>query len=226
MLETFRRIKLIWYCARFRCSRDMISETAARARVLDLLDTADARDAEGVSQALPTLGLQLFDMARARARVLDLLDTADADDARTLAGLLAELGPEPTDMARARARVLDLLETARSWEAGQLVEALIWLGPEPSDKARARSRVLDLLNAPGEFPRPFTHGISPHEGLLESLGELDPRPSDLAGSASWEVSPTPILLAAVRRNYSLEQWLDALPGIVSVPRRGFSDHAI
>ena len=51
------------------------------------------------------------------------------------------------------------------------------------------------------------------EDLIQSVTALDPTVRDLSTWRAWTVQPTAELLAAVRRNSPLSDWLAALPSL-------------
>ena len=52
--------------------------------------------------------------------------------------------------------------------------------------------------------------------LADGLGPLDPTVHDLITWRAWAVRPTAELLAAVRRNSALANWLAVLPSLTSL----------
>ena len=94
-----------------------------------------------------------------------------------------------------------------------LAGGLAQLDPTAEDKRQARDALLGLL------ARETDSGWA--AGLADGLGQLDPTVHDLRTWRAWAVRPTAELLAAVRRNSALTNWLAALPSLTSVDRPEF-----
>ena len=85
---------------------------------------------------------------------------------------------------------------------------LAQLDPTAEDKRQAREALLGLL------ARETDSGVA--ERLAGALAQLDPTVHDLRTWRAWAVRPTAELLAAVRRNSALTNWLAALPSLTSL----------
>jgi hypothetical protein len=146
------------------------------------------------------------DLARAREALLSLL--ADQTDPLTLCDLadeVAQLDPSPADLARARNALLDLL-TNRADPAEPLARTLARLDPSPDDLARARKALLSNQTDPSKTDY-LAFVVATY---------LHPTIADLTRPETRPYLPTESLLAAVRQNSPLTDWLAALP-ILSDP---------
>ncbi len=129
--------------------------------------------------------------------------------AEYLADGLARLDPTAEDKRQAREALLGLLARADdSWEAGQLADGLARLATTAEDKRQAREALLGLLAR-------ATYGGAAGR-LADGLAGLDPTVHDLRTWRTWAIRPTAELLAAVRRNSALTNWLAALPSLTSL----------
>ena len=82
------------------------------------------------------------------------------------------------------------------------------LDPTAEDKRQARDALLGLL------ARETDSWVA--AGLAGALAQLDPTVHDLRTWRAWAVRPTAELLAAVRRNSALTNWLAVLPSLTSL----------
>jgi hypothetical protein len=66
--------------------------------------------------------------------------------------------------------------------------------------------------------RLLTKDVHPQaaESLTRSLGQFNPTIRDVSSWRGWTIEPSAELLAAVRRNSSLAEWLTAVPSMTSV----------
>ncbi len=95
-----------------------------------------------------------------------------------------------------------------NYVAGRLAGRLGPLDPTAEDKRQARHALLGLLA--GESDSEVAGR------LADGLARLDPTVHDLRTWRAWAVPPTAELLAAVRRNSALTNWLAALPSLTSL----------
>ena len=171
----------------------------AAARLADVLARLDPA-AEDKRQAREVL----FGLLARQAGYLFMFDRAGR-----LADALARLDPTAEDKRQAREVLLGLLaRETTGWVAAGLAGALDWLDPAAEDKRQAREVLLGLL------ARETTGGAAAR--LADALAQLDPTVHDLRPWRAWAVPPTTELLAAVRRNSALTNWLAALPSLTSL----------
>ena len=136
-----------------------------------------------------------------------------------LADGVAQLDPTAEDKRQARGALLALLARETTDRvAASLAGGVAQLDPTAEDKRQARSALLARL------------ACATDSWLVEQLAggvaRLDPTVHDLRTWRAWAVPPTAELLAAVRRNSALTNWLAALPSLTSLsgsPPLG-SDH--
>ncbi len=166
------------------------------------------RVAEQLAGGLTRLDPTAEDKRQARDVLLGLLGR-DSRVAEQLAGGLARLDPTAEDKRQARDVLLALLAHASgSWVAEQLAGGLARLDPTAEDKRQARDVLLGLL------ARETDSRVA--ERLAGGLAQLDPTVHDLRTWRAWAVRPTAEVLAAVRRNSALTNWLAALPSLTSL----------
>ena len=194
---------------------DPVAEDKRRAcdALLTLLaGQIDAWAAAGLVGGLAQLDPVAEDKRRACDALLGLLaGETSSPEAEQLAGLLVQLDPVAEDKRRACDALLTLLvRETDSREALGLAGLLVQLDPAAEDKRRARDALLTLLagQTDGDVA----------EQLARGLAQLDPTVHDLRTWRAWAVGPTAELLAAVRRNSALTDWLAALPSLTSLSR--------
>jgi hypothetical protein len=154
-----------------------------------------------------------------------------------LARTLAELDPTAEDKRRAREALVSLLaKSPSSWTAGRLAQGVIDLATTAEDKQHARDALLRLMahERQGYVAGQLARGVAELDptaedkrqarevlvrllareteshaarSLADSLALLDPTGHDLGSCPDWAVRPTTELLAAVRRNSALTDWL-------------------
>jgi hypothetical protein len=138
-------------------------------------------------------------------------------DAALLAGALGPLDPTAEDKRQARGALLGrLTRKTNSLRAAELAGALGPLDPTAEDKRQARGALL------GRLTRETTSRLAAE--LADKLAQLDPTVHDLGTPTvhdlgtwrAWAVRPTAELLAAVRRNSALTNWLAVLPSLTSL----------
>ena len=180
----------------------------ARNAVLQLLARAKSfTAAENLLDGLLQLDPTAEDKLQARNAVLQLLARAKSFTAaeNLLDGLL-QLDPTAEDKLQARNAVLQLLARAKSSETAEnLLDGLLQLDPTAEDKLQARNTVLQLLAR--------AKSSETAEYLVNGLAYLDPTLHDLSTWPTWAVQPNALLLATVRWNSTLHDWLTALPSL-------------
>ena len=181
-----------------------------------LAGETDADLATGLGDALARLDPAAEDKRQAREVLVGLLageTDADGPVEQRLAGALARLATTAEDKRQAREVLLGLLarETDADLATG-LGDALARLDPAAEDKRQAREVLLGLLARQAGGLAIFDLAA----GLGDVLAQLDPTVHDLRTWRAWTVRPTAELLAAVRRNSALTNWLAALPSLTSL----------
>ena len=184
----------------------------ARGALLGLLarETSSGMAAE-LAGALGPLDPTAEDRRQARGALLGLLaGQTDSGKAAELAGALGPLDPTAEDRRQARGALLGLLAgQTDSWGAAAgLAGALGPLDPTAEDRRQARGALLGLLAGQTD-----SWGAAE---LAGALGPLDPTVDDLRTWRASAVRPTAELLAAVRRNSALTNWLAVLPSLASL----------
>ena len=160
--------------------------------------------------ALVPLDPTAEDRRQARDALLGLLARAtDGRWAGWLADKLVLLDPTAEDRRQARDALLGLLARATdSGWAGWLAGGLVLLDPTAEDRRQARDALLARLARE-------TNSRAAAE-LAAGLVPLGPTVHDLGTWRAWAVQPTSELLAAVRRNSALTNWLAVLPSLASL----------
>ena len=151
-------------------------------------------------------------MRQAREALLGLLACQTGGwEAGALANAVVQLALTAEDMRQAREALLGLLAGQTDGrEAGELADAVAQLDPTAEDKRQAREALLGLLAGQTD------DWVA--EELERSAVQFDPTVRDLIAWRSWVVSPTEGLLAMVRRNSALAEWLATLPSLTSLTR--------
>jgi hypothetical protein len=168
----------------------------------------------GLAQLDPTAK----DKRQARAALLALLAREDESwVAAPLAGGVAQLDPTAKDKRQARAALL-----ARAREDESRVAAR-QEGMTEEGKRQARARMLAVLareeqalRAIGWAEQDPEEEIRMAVGFMGGLSVLTPTIHDLSSAPAWAAPPIPQLLASVRQNSTLADWLAALPWLASL----------
>jgi hypothetical protein len=130
--------------------------------------------------------------------------------AEVLVIALARLDPTPKDKRQARGTLLEQLPRSTSTLGAELlVTALVRLDPTPEDRRQAREALLEGLA--------HTNEERVANNLADALARLDPAVQDLDTWRTWPTPPTAELLAAVRRDSPVDEWLVALPTFKRLP---------
>ena len=178
----------------------------ARQALLNRLaahETSSEKVAE-LAQVLALLNPTAAGKDQARRVLLERLDReTDGRVGDSLTAALARLDPTEEDKHQALPTLLRML-AYRPW----LVHTLAQLDLTPDDKHRARQVLLECLAR--------KTGRQLGDSLKDALAQLDPTVHDLSSWGAWVARPTPELLAAVRRNSPVDQWLAALPSLSSL----------
>jgi hypothetical protein len=193
----------------------------ARRVLLELLRARQAdrgiaaASAAGLAQLDPTVE----DTRQARdALGRWLAQETDGSLAASLANAISRLGPTAEDQRQASEAILRLLPGETSfWTVRELLRELVQLVPTTAHRRHAREAVLALLATQTD------RGVAGE--LQTALEQLDPTARDLAGCRGWAAPPFPDLLAAVRRNSGLPEWLAILPSLATLAGSAPSDTA-
>jgi hypothetical protein len=169
-----------------------------------LTHETDRSDALDLVYELLELADTAADKAQTRTILLSLLaERASAAVAVELLDGLIDLAQSPEDNAQIRAAILSTLDSQPyASVASGMLDKLVELDPTAEDLARARGIILGLLaersdTVDGRY-------------LEVGLAKLNPTSTDLS---AWPAEAHPLsddLLAAVRQNSSIEEWLAAL----------------
>src|ERR1022692_4724357 len=197
----------------------------AREALLGLLGEAyvDAFRAGRLAARLAQLDPTAEDKRLAREALLGLLTRgASSRAAAELAGGLTQLATTAEDKRLAREVLLGLLGEADALTAVELTGTVAQLDATAEDKRLARAALLGLLAENKRQPReglfwmPGETDAFPAERVAGGLAQLDPTVHDLRTWHAWAVRPNAHLLAAIRRNSALTDWLAGLPALSSL----------
>jgi Fe-S-cluster formation regulator IscX/YfhJ len=120
-----------------------------------------------------------------------------------------QLAPTAADIGWTRQRMLELLAVeTEGFHAIDLAQTLSRLDPTTTDKRRAREILLGLL------ARTTDDGDA--SWLMSGMAYLDPTTNDIHNWDTWAIPPTVELLAAVRRNSTIKDWLESIPSRASI----------
>ncbi len=183
----------------------------ARDALLGLLAReTDSWMAERLAGALGPLATTAEDRRQARDALLGrLARETSSGAAAALAGGVAQLDPTAEDRRQACDALLGrLARETDSGRAERLAAGVAQLDPTAEDRRQARDALL------GRLARETDSGAA--AGLADGLVLLDPTVHDLRTWRAWAVRPTAELLAAVRRNSALTNWLAVLPSLTSL----------
>ena len=158
------------------------------------------------------------DKRQARDALLALFREGEGWDLDKLASALAQLDPTPGDKRQARDELLNLLtgQTADVVVAMVVAAELTRFDATPDDMRQARDALHGLLDR--------ETGGGEAAALIRGLAELNPTVHDLSSWRAWATVPTIHtasgpqsalleLLAAVRLNSALDEWLTVLPSL-------------
>ena len=206
-----------WAIARLAAGLVRLAVTAEDKReARDILLTVLTMPTDGLAGAEVTdylvhLATTAEDKRKARERLLGASSIGIVSwAAGRAADSLAHLDPTAGEKRQARDALLGLLARETSSKAGLLVGGLVQLGPTAEDKRRARDVLLGLL------ARETSGALAAQ--IVGGLAHLDPTVGDLSSWRDWAALPTVELLATVRRNSTLADWLKALPLLTTLSR--------
>jgi hypothetical protein len=213
---------------RLLCSRNNGRAATRLVETLDMLDpTPDERRRaravlvrflnvkpnDTVTERLVN-GLVQMSPAKETRPALDVLlgfltDRIEPRAAEVLLRNIAKLTQSVDDKRHVREVLLGLLCTSVDGSlASKFADRLAQFDPTIEDMIQARQALLRLL----------TKEVHPQaaESLTRSLGQFNPTIRDVSSWRGWTIEPSAELLAAVRRNSSLAEWLTAVPSMTSV----------
>jgi hypothetical protein len=196
---------------------DSVAHAAAvrLAALVVQLDPTPGDKRRALNAVLDLLDDPATDAAAVRLRVNlvrpDLLDDdTEGQNTDGLAATLIKLDPEPGDKHRARVALLRRLTRSDNyWTVSQLADDLTRLDATAEEKRRA----CEALRARLDHETRSDMAVM----LIDVMAQLDPTVRDLSTCRGWVAPPTGQLLAAARRNSSLEEWLKLLPSLNRVP---------
>jgi len=178
----------------------------AKEALLSIMTTHHgARAPKITAAALLRLDPTADEKGRARQALLSLMtaETTISWGIADLADALAQLDPTADERRRARYALLKkMASNALPWEGNTLVELTV----TEEEKRQVREALLGLASAVGGF------GTEARK-LMDVLAQFDPTVDDIRAWRGWNKPPSPRLLAAARRNSTLESWLAALPSL-------------
>ena len=179
----------------------------ARETLLRLLASgADAMTAQSLVPAAAQLGPTAEDQRQLREVLLRALTSVPRSEMSVHA--LVQLSSTAEDRRQAREALLALLASRTDPRlAERVVAGVVQLAPTAEDRRQARESVLALL---ASQPDSWTA-----DHLVTALAELGPTLRDLTALHTRGFRVPVGLLAAVRRNSALADWLVALPSLTS-----------
>ena len=187
----------------------------ARSALLELLD----RQTDGPVAAAMAVGIAGLDPTPEQARqarsVLLALLASEADGLRAvrLAGGVVQLGPTAEEARQARGVLLGLLASeADGLTAVRLAGGVDQFDPTAEETRQARVVLLGLLATETDRWEAAR--------LVRGIVNLKPTVIDLSKWHEWVVPPSVELLAAVRHNSPLPEWLTALPSFTLLLDKG------
>jgi hypothetical protein len=183
----------------------------ARQALLTLLASYDGSFKEGkVAEAIGRLAVTTQDRSQAREALLSLLASqSNVRKTRIMVDAIAAMDATPQDRAQVQEALRDALDHENSArQASSLAEAVAAINPAAHERDRTRHVLLRLL----ERERDSIEA----RWLTNALAKLSPAAGELAGWQAWRVQPDSNLLAAVRRNSAVPDWLATLPTLAGL----------
>ena len=179
----------------------------ARTALIRILTTEGYSSPESLAGTLADLDPTPEDKTRICNTLMTLLtDEPSAWKAARLGNALADFDPNITDRAKARHKLLQIMPSQTGGQtAAKLADAIARLDPTADDKRRARDALLQTLI--------YEHDTEAAAPMVSSLARLSPTVRDLANHRDWYTPPTQDLLAEVRRNSPITDWIATLPSL-------------
>jgi len=213
-----------------------------RALLTLLADESDGDTAEQLTGGLVRLAFTAEERIQTRQGILEILATqSQTRSAEHLINGLVRLASTAEEGSQARQNILGILASSSGEMAVQLVDALIGLNPSVEENRRACNILLMLLakrhkgSAAAELAARVVQLAAATKGdnvrnkllvvlkiqkdenaahwLMAGLSQFNPTLRDLSTWRSWAAQPNVDLLAAIRRNSTLAEWLIALPSL-------------
>jgi hypothetical protein len=167
----------------------------APAMVLGLVQLAstaeDKREAFDALLGLPLSQLE-YDLGKLMYWLVELASTADQNH-------------------QARDALFRVLASANNDTSSSVIKYIAQLELTAEHKRQARNTLIGLLPGTNWWNAP---------DLMRMMATLDPTARDLSTWRSWPIPPTFWLLAAARRNSTLDEWLEVLPLLSEVAELG------
>jgi hypothetical protein len=178
----------------------------ARQALLAMMATAQL-DPGWLHRMVAWLTMPAADKRQGRQTVIDeLVGHMPWDEVARLGWAAAWLDTAPDHVDHVRHALLRRLENGCA-EATWTAWAAASLRPTAEEKQRARQALLEQLSSESNRYKAAD--------LAAALAELDPTVNDLRAWAAGAFPPDADVLAAVRRNSTLDEWLAVLPALPS-----------
>jgi hypothetical protein len=164
-------------------------------------------EAEGLANVIQQLAITVAEQAQAREGLLRNLagETDPVNASYYLASALFGLSPSAREDSQVRESLLRILTADGLKNPESVAIAVALLDPSASEQAQVRVTLLGFIASQAD---PFGGRTA-----ASVLSLFKPMLADLADTRNW-VSPSPVeLLAAVRSNSRLFDWIAALPQI-------------
>jgi NACHT domain len=172
-----------------------------------LIDQTNGLVAAGLARAIAQLVPTADEQQQARTALLSLLaGQNDSTPTVRLAEAVVQLAATAKEITQARKALLgQLTYPIGSTAASELASMLSRLDPPAAEQQRARDALLELL-----LTEPNQHNVG---SLMSAIAKLNPAIPDLSNLRSWTFPISGELLATVRRNSTLSDWLEAIPSL-------------
>jgi hypothetical protein len=183
-----------------------------RAVLLGLLARRNPYIADGLVGLVVGLAPTAQERAKLRAELFGLLAVdEDPDMVGTLAEVVAELDPttqERTRLWKILLRKLAAAQINNPLTVGPLAQLAVELAATPEERTKVREALLGLLPARDQL------GI--HTTPASTTTRLHPTAGPVGNWYSWSFSPRTELLAVIRQDSGLTDWLALLPSLRSL----------
>jgi NACHT domain len=167
---------------------------------------------DGLMGLVARLAPTAHERAQLRKALLGLLDVhEDPDMVGELAAVVAELDPTAQERAQLRKTLLRALAAAQKNKpltVGPLAQMVAELAATPEERTHVREALLGLL--------PARDHLGVRGKPVSAMTRLHPIAAPAGNWHSWSFSPTIDLLAVVRQNSALADWLAVLPSLSSL----------
>jgi hypothetical protein len=169
----------------------------------------------GLADGIAMLDPDAHDKHCAVDAIIPLLSRYHSTGQTALAEMIALLAPDALDTHRAIDALIPLL-TDRGI-ASDLARTIARLDLDTYDRHRTIDALLPLLTSQNKvlsFDR--EHDLRHAHELANAIASLGPTVRDMSGWHTWAVHPSAELLAAARRNSSIDEWIAALHSFTSL----------